>query len=383
MRELVAGERIDLPGEVAVDFDGAPTGRALLGLGSDHRSSPSFPPIDDASRELRPAARFEGEARLRLVFAEVPPDVDRLLVVAFERAARSIARSISLRLAEAGFGVDLGDRADAAVIMAEIYRHRGGWRLAANGQGFAGGLVVLASAYGADAAWARRLGHADAAGPGVGGDRGPGPVGGTSSGSGVAVDAHHVLSNAHVVGDREGISVLVEGRPTAADLVFCDRRNDLALVRVDGTLPSVARFREGLDLHLGEDVVVLGFPLQGLLGTGPQASAGNVAALCGLGNDSTVFQFTAPIASGNSGGPILDMSGDVVGLVSSSLDLEHLRWSGGSAENVNFGIKAAVIRSFLDAFGLEVRLSARGEALGRAAVVRQMRGTIHRITSSC
>jgi S1-C subfamily serine protease len=136
-------------------------------------------------------------------------------------------------------------------------------------------------------------------------------------------------------------------------------------------------------LHLGEDVVALGFPLQGLLGTGPQASAGNIAALCGIGNDSSVFQFTAPIASGNSGGPILDMAGHLVGLVCSSLNLDRIRQSGASAENVNFGIKAAMMLSFLDSFGIEPQMAHDPSAIGRAAVVRQARDTIARITCEC
>lgn len=168
-----------------------------------------------------------------------------------------------------------------------------------------------------------------------------------------------------------------------ADLVFSDMRNDLALLRVDAILPEIAAFRPGLDLHLGEDIVVLGFPLKGLLGSGPQASAGNIAGLCGVGNDSSVFQFTAPIASGNSGGPVVDTAGNVIGLVSSSLNLDRVRQSGANAENINFAIKGAIIRSFLDAFGLSPFLSDRTEPLGRAVVVRQMRDALFRIDCSC
>ena len=145
----------------------------------------------------------------------------------------------------------------------------------------------------------------------------------------------------------------------------------------------MARFRPGVDLHLGEEVVALGFPLQGLLGSGPQASAGNIAALCGIGDDSSVFQFTAPIASGNSGGPILDGSGHLIGLVCSSLNLDRLRASGANAENINFGIKGAMVRSFLDAFGLQPELAAPAGPVARAAMVREARATIHRINVTC
>jgi S1-C subfamily serine protease len=110
---------------------------------------------------------------------------------------------------------------------------------------------------------------------------------------------------------------------------------------------------------------------------------GNIAGLCGVGNDSSVFQFTAPIASGNSGGPIFDLSGHLIGLVSSSLNLDRIRAAGGSAENINFGIKGAIVRSFLDAFGLEAELAAPSPPISRALMVRQARETIYRIGCTC
>jgi S1-C subfamily serine protease len=192
-----------------------------------------------------------------------------------------------------------------------------------------------------------------------------------------------VLSNAHVIEDAAAIKVVGEGRSMAAELVFADPRNDLALLRAEQPLPASIRFRPGLDLHLGEEVVALGFPLQGLLGSGPQASAGNIAGLCGIGNDSSLFQFTAPIASGNSGGPILDPSGHMVGLVSSSLNLERVRASGNNAENINFGIKGAIVRSFLDAFGLSPELASSQSPIGRAAMVREARSSLYRIVCTC
>lgn len=382
MRDLVAGERADIAGEIGVSVDDAACALALIALDGARSASPAFPPIDTTTRELRPAASFGEDRQLSVRLDQVPVAVERLLLVAFDTDARPLHRAVRVSGADVRFGVDLAGRDDSAVILLELYRHQGRWRLAANGQGFRGGLVAVAAAHGVDTDWARRLGHPAGRDQGFSDGR-PAPGTGTASGSGVAIDRNHVLSNAHVVDGGGAITVLLAGRPIAADLVFSDARNDLALLRVDAVLPAVAGFRPGLDLHLGEDVVVLGFPLQGLLGSGPQASAGNIAALCGVGNDSTVFQFTAPIASGNSGGPILDLAGNLVGLVSSSLNLDSVRRAGANAENINFGIKGAVIRSFLDAFGLAPQLSDRVATLGRADVVRQMRDAIFRVACTC
>ncbi|HEX8442015.1 MAG TPA: trypsin-like peptidase domain-containing protein [Allosphingosinicella sp.] len=390
MRDLVAGERAAVDEELSLGLLEPlrpPLMLALVALDRSRKASRAFEPIDSANREMRPAARFEEGGRLSLWLGQMPGEVDRLAIVAFLASGPGGGLSfrdygaLTLLGGSVRFRVDLNDRPDTALILAELYRHGGGWRLAANGGGSVQGLAGVAEAFAIEGGWARRLLHAPATRDEVGPERGR--VGSQSSGSGVAVDARHVLSNAHVVEEAKGIAVLGDGRSQAAELVFADPRNDLALLRVEQPLPALARFRAGLDLHLGEDVVALGFPLQGLLGSGPQASAGNIAGLCGIGNDSSVFQFTAPIASGNSGGPIFDNSGHLLGLVCSSLNIDRIRAAGGNAENINFGVKGAIVRSFLDAFGIEPQLAGPSAPIGRAEMVRQARATIYRIGCTC
>jgi len=382
MRDLVAGERAAISGAGVFALAGGggdqPT-LALIALGADRRVSPVFPPIDALAREMRPAAQFEDGARLRVALDDMPGAVERLLLIAFDRGNQPIGRIVTVETEALRFAVDLRERPDAAVILIECYRHQGAWRIAANGQGFAMGLSAIAAAYGIDHGWVMRL--IPRLQPPDADERAPRT--GASSGSGVAIEQHHILTNAHVVEDARVVTVQAGGRPLSADTVFADRRNDLALLRVETPMAGVAQFRSEVGLHLGEDVVALGFPLQGLLGTGPQASAGNIAALCGIGNDSSLFQFTAPIASGNSGGPILDMAGHLIGLVCSSLNLDRIRQSGASAENINFGIKGAMILSFLDSFGIEPQMAHGNAVIGRAAVVRQARDTIARVTCEC
>jgi S1-C subfamily serine protease len=392
MRDLVAGERTMVGEEVSlhlVEPLRPPLSLALIALDQGRKASRAFLPIDAVSREMRPAARFADGGRLSLSLRQMPGEVERLAVVAFLTGGPGGGVSfrdfgaLTLATDAARFRLDLTERPETALILAEVYRHGGGWKLAANRGGFVQGLTGLADKFAIEPNWARRLLDKPAAREGEperGYDQDRG--GSQTSGSGVAVGRHHVLSNAHVVEDAGAVSVLGEGRTLPAELVFADPRNDLALLRVEQPLPAVARFRPGLDLHLGEDVVALGFPLQGLLGSGPQASAGNIAGLCGIGNDSSVFQFTAPIASGNSGGPIFDLSGHVLGLVCSSLNIERIRAAGGNAENINFGIKGAVVRSFLDAFGLTPELAEPAAPIGRAAMVREARATIYRIGCS-
>lgn len=388
MRDLAIGERtaieepvveIALSGPRLAEL-GDKLGAVVFALDAARNVPPSFEAITLAKRELRPGASFGDAGALRIDFASLPVDVERLVYALYIVGGYGIGvtfrdfGSLTATIGEARFMLDFADRGEAAVILVELYRYKGGWRLAANGQGFVGGIGAVASAFNVPISVPEP--PRDYSGNGRGSDR---PRHGPSSGSGFAIDRAHIITNAHVIDGARSISIASEQFTASAELVFSDPRNDIALLRVDRDLGSGARFRDVDTIDLGEDIVVLGFPLQGLLGSGPTATAGNVSSLCGIGNDSTVLQFTAPIASGNSGGPILDCSGLVIGLVHASLNLDHVRQSGGNAENVNFGVKAPVVKTFLATTGIGFAQAKPGATRNRADIVREARGFIFRI----
>jgi serine protease Do len=131
-----------------------------------------------------------------------------------------------------------------------------------------------------------------------------------SSGSGVMVGDHgEVLTNAHVV--KACAQIIVRspaGDSATAQLIASDEKNDLAVVRTR-PLSSVATFRDGKPVRAGDTIVVLGYPLAGILATTANLTVGNVSALAGLGDDSRYLQISAPVQPGNSGGPLLDGTG--------------------------------------------------------------------------
>jgi S1-C subfamily serine protease len=146
-----------------------------------------------------------------------------------------------------------------------------------------------------------------------------------SSGSGVVINAKgEILTNAHVVEGCQTITVrLAFANSEAGVLVANDEKNDLAVVRVMaiGKPPtSIAVFREGAPIRAGDSIVALGYPLSGLLSSDANLSVGNVSALAGLRDDSRYLQISAPVQPGNSGGPLLDASGHLVGIVTAKLD---------------------------------------------------------------
>lgn len=162
----------------------------------------------------------------------------------------------------------------------------------------------------------------------------------TSFGSGVFVDRlGHMLTNAHVV---EGCRVVRSRRWGVARVVAVEESSDLALLRFPQGPRAFVRARSE-PLRLGEPVTVAGFPLQDLLDNGLNVTTGNVSALAGPGGDRRFMQITAPIQAGNSGGPVLDASGRLVGLV-----VAHFKRTGDvRAENVNWAVSPFVIQAFL------------------------------------
>ena len=107
-----------------------------------------------------------------------------------------------------------------------------------------------------------------------------------------------------------------------ASIVARDPANDLALLASEFRVGQgeIAAFRTGTPIRAGDAIAVYGFPLAGTLSSTGNVVSGNVTALAGLGDDVRYFQISAPIQPGNSGGPLLDYSGLVVGIVNSKLN---------------------------------------------------------------
>lgn len=196
-------------------------------------------------------------------------------------------------------------------------------------------------------------------------DRGGKPVL-RSYGSGFFIDdTGYLLTNAHVVrhcGDtrlRFG-----DGRIEPALIVAGDEDNDLALLKMAGRSPGFARFRGGPPIRLGDSVVVFGYPLAGYLSTSGNLSTGLVASLSGARDNEAEMQISAPIQRGNSGGPVVDQTGHVVGVVvaksnTTPIDDDHVE----VIQNANFAIKADVARAFLDGLGVSYVVEAPGNEL--------------------
>lgn len=164
-------------------------------------------------------------------------------------------------------------------------------------------------------------------------------------GTAFVIDAGgYLLTNHHVVEGARSVRVGNLGAGTLpAVVVATDPLNDLALLRVEKTFEGVLPLASINEATPGDPVVAIGYPRPGLLSSDGVLTSGTVSARTGMLDDSRELQFSAPILGGNSGGPLLDRHGVVIGVVTASLR---------ETETANFAIKATLAREFAASHGV-------------------------------
>jgi S1-C subfamily serine protease len=202
----------------------------------------------------------------------------------------------------------------------------------------------------------------------------PGGSRAVSSGTGFVVASGRLLTNHHVANGCTEMRVRTStGTELTARVTAMDQQRDLALLTVQGDPGPVLSFRSGPEVRRGEGVVTYGFPLAGLLSSGPTLTTGEVSALGGMRDNQTQFQISAPVQPGNSGGPLLDLGGNVMGVVVSKLNAQRIAQSTGDIpQNVNFAVKGTEALQFLRTNGVQPRMAPTGAAPRSAAEVGEV-----------
>jgi S1-C subfamily serine protease len=186
---------------------------------------------------------------------------------------------------------------------------------------------------------------------------------GPSSGSGVVVSSNRVLTASHVIDRCTAIDAVFEGKRYPAQLLAQDTKNDLGVLQVQ-TLPAARSATLRNKAVIGETVMAAGYPLSGILSSDLTVTTGNVNSLAGIADNQNHLQISAQVSPGNSGGGLIDKSGNLVGLVVSKLDVLRLAAiTGDLAQNVNFAVKPEVIKTFLDSNGVRVPAMDAGSRL--------------------
>lgn len=170
-----------------------------------------------------------------------------------------------------------------------------------------------------------------------------------SYGTGFFVGEDVLATNCHVIRDAREIMVKIGESVYPANVIVKDSTNDLALLRVvyQSSGNSIA-VRKPKPLttgavrltKIGSQVFTIGYPMPTDLGVNAKISEGIINSLSGMEDDPRMFQISIPIQPGNSGGPLINEKGEVIGIVTSTANsLYFVKYHGTIPQNVNFAVK--------------------------------------------
>jgi len=161
-----------------------------------------------------------------------------------------------------------------------------------------------------------------------------------ASGSGFFVSNEgHIITNFHVVEDCDSVKASVKGIEYSTYLIAQDKTNDLAIIKSEAK--PVQFYSVSMeDAELLDDVIIAGYPLGKKVSASIKTSKGSITSLAGYQDNYSQFQTDAALNQGNSGGPIIDYRGNVIGVAVANYGKKE------GVESFNFGIKSSTLRSF-------------------------------------
>ena len=167
-----------------------------------------------------------------------------------------------------------------------------------------------------------------------------------ASGTGFFVSSTgHIITNYHVIEGCDAVRVSFRGKDIEAQILAVDKMNDLAIIKTS-LIPSKVYPVATEDAMLLEDIIIAGYPLGKKVSAAIKTSKGSVTALAGFGDNYSEFQTDAALNQGNSGGPIMNQKGNVIGVAVANYGKK------AGVESFNFGIKSSTLKTFASANGL-------------------------------
>jgi S1-C subfamily serine protease len=190
------------------------------------------------------------------------------------------------------------------------------------------------------------------------------PWGRAKTGSAFVISAEgHLLTCAHLVDDAAIITVTLGGKSHRAVVLHSDPKLDVALLKIDAVDLKALPFGDAAAVEIGIDVRAIGFPLSDELGGNLTATRGTVSGIV-VRDRRKLFQVDAAINPGSSGGPLVNESGEVIGVVNAKL-------GGAQVSNVGFGIPVDQVRELVERQGVAaIRSGGEAPPSGSALVKR-------------
>ena len=203
------------------------------------------------------------------------------------------------------------------------------------------------------------------------------------TGTGYAIGDGYIVTNNHVVDGAKTIAIKgVKGDMNTgytAEVVITDKANDIAILRVTDSLfkgfGTISYAIQQRMADVGEDVFVLGYPLTQALGNEIKLTNGIISSRTGYQGNISTYQMSAPVQPGNSGGPMFDNKGNVIGIVVAGVP---------GAENVGYAIKTTYLNILIESAGLNIKLPANNtiSSLSLAEKVKRLKNFVFYIECS-
>ncbi len=170
-----------------------------------------------------------------------------------------------------------------------------------------------------------------------------------ASGSGFIITPDgYLLTCHHVIVGGGGITVRVGQSHYPARVIRDDAKNDLALLKINGHFQPLA-FAGERSATLGQEVFTIGFPDPMLQGVSAKFTKGEISSLAGIHDDARLYQISVPVQPGNSGGPLLDMNGNITGVIEAMLDAKTVfALTGSLPQSVNYAVKGGLARALVN-----------------------------------
>jgi serine protease Do len=218
----------------------------------------------------------------------------------------------------------------------------------------------------------------------------------TKTGTGFFISSDIVATNYHVVADSKEIAVTWNERRLPASIVMKDQVNDLALLRVAFPSGGIERNLAAVQVvplsmgdvrtvKDGDKVFTIGYPLTSELGKRARVSEGIVNSTVGVEDDPRMLQISVPIQPGNSGGPLFNNLGQVIGVVTSTINNAYLILQKGTfPQNVNFAMKINYLNNLVSLLPGDTNLARnlRPREINASQLMETTRNSILFIESS-
>jgi len=187
------------------------------------------------------------------------------------------------------------------------------------------------------------------------------------AGTGFAISEDgHIATAYHVIKDAKTIKVyLSKDSFVSARVIHGDPANDLTLLKIENPTPNFLQITQMRSVKTGDRVFTIGFPISSVLGQEAKYTEGVVSSLSGLKGASSLLQITVPVQPGNSGGPLVNEKGEVVGIITSTAAiLPFIEKTGSLPQNINWAVKADYLRPLIELPKAEQKEFDREQLIG-------------------